>query len=460
MLRCYAAVEISLAHFPKAVVLCGPLAIFARAGTSQGFSGEHSPRAFGERPWSTDRSQAAGHPPHIRLPEQTMNALISILLAVWVIYLIFRIVRSLLRSRMRRRAERWSQSMEQLGPVQRRPLEGLDASRFEPIAAQEMKDFARTYGGRWLRGVREPRDRIPGASAPRTRLVDRAMVGLGLITPEDLKEAHRMGELVDRASGDEHPAGELAEGDAFRALEERGALKERKKAEAERRREERIKQIAHRRATDIGFLGRGVSGGLADRRANVEKLEAAGLPVMAAPADVAAAMDIPIPRLRWLAYHSEASPVSHYIRFVVPKKSGGSRVLFSPHRDIAAAQRWILEHILCRVSFHPAAHGFIAGRSTVTNATPHVGQDIVVNVDLKDFFPSVTFPRVSGMFAAMGYSPAAAVILALLCTESPRRTVEYEGKTYHVACGSRALPQGACTSPALSNLVVRSSMHD
>ncbi len=47
-----------------------------------------------------------------------------------------------------------------------------------------------------------------------------------------------------------------------------------------------------------------------------------------------------------------------------------------------------------------------------------------------------------------------ATILALLCTESPRRTVVYAGQTYHVATGPRALPQGACTSPALSNLVV------
>ena len=101
------------------------------------------------------------------------------------------------------------------------------------------------------------------------------------------------------------------------------------------------------------------------------------------------------------------------------------------------------------------AHGFIKGRNIMSNAVPHVRRDAVVNADLKDFFPSITFPRVKGIFEALGYSPAAATVLALLCTDSPRRTVEYAGKRLHAATGPRALPQGACTSPALSNLAAR-----
>ncbi len=386
-----------------------------------------------------------------------MKGLLYIFIAGLILFFLYRMARLVLLWKMRRRATRWSESMgpREFGPVKRKPLEGLDGFGFEPTATEEMRGFARTFGGGWLRGRWEPRDRIPSAGTPRTRLVDRAMIGLGLITQEDLEEAHRLGEVVDRAHGDERLARELAEGEAFTSLEGRKTLKEQKKAEAAKRREEHARQVAQRRKTDIVFLGRGVSKGLADRRANVEKLEAAGLPVMATPKDVAAAMGISIPHLRWLAYHSEASPLTHYVRFTVPKKSGGSRVLSAPHRDIATAQRWILEHILGKLPVHPAAHGFIPARSTVTNAAPHVGQAIVINVDLQDFFPSVSFPRVSGIFRSMGYSPAASVILALLCTESPRRTVQYEDSTYHVACGPRALPQGACTSPVLSNLVTR-----
>jgi hypothetical protein len=122
---------------------------------------------------------------------------------------------------------------------------------------------------------------------------------------------------------------------------------------------------------------------------------------------------------------------------------------------LAALQRWILENVLSKVPLEGAAHGFVAGRSTVTNAAPHVKRAIVVNTDLKDFFPTVTFERVRGIFESFGYSGAVSTIFALLSTESPRRAAEYEGRVYHVALGPRALPQGACTSPALSNLVAR-----
>jgi retron-type reverse transcriptase len=177
--------------------------------------------------------------------------------------------------------------------------------------------------------------------------------------------------------------------------------------------------------------------------------------VLATPTDVAKALGVSIPKLRWLAFHSEAAERMHYVRFTVPKKSGGTRELAAPHRELAAAQRWIFQNILQLLPTHPAAHGFVKGKSIRTNALPHVGRHVLVNADLKDFFPTITFHRVCGAFEQLGYSPAAATILALICTESPRRTVEYAGKVFHVATGSRALPQGACTSPALSNLIAR-----
>jgi retron-type reverse transcriptase len=204
---------------------------------------------------------------------------------------------------------------------------------------------------------------------------------------------------------------------------------------------------------------------LSDRRANVEKLQRLQLPVLATPADLAKALNLTVPRLRWLAFHSEASAISHYVYFQIPKRSGGVRQLAAPHHDLAACQQWVLANILEKIPVRDAAHGFVPGRSTMSNAVPHAGRSVVVNADLKDFFPTVTFPRVRGIFQEMGFSPAVATILALLCTECPRRKVEYDlpsgasaktnGKTYYVATGPRALPQGACTSPALSNLAAR-----
>ncbi|MBP6842400.1 MAG: RNA-directed DNA polymerase, partial [Kofleriaceae bacterium] len=228
-----------------------------------------------------------------------------------------------------------------------------------------------------------------------------------------------------------------------------------KQAAAAARAAARAAAVAARRATDIIFVGRGVSAGLADRRSHVEQLAAAGLPVLAAPADLAAALGLTVPRLRWLCFHADAPAKTHYTYFTIPKRSGGTRKLAAPHRQLAAAQRWIFDQILAKLPITDAAHGFVPGRSTVTNARPHVGQRIVINLDLADFFPSITFPRVRGLFASLGYSPAIATLLAMLTTEAPRVEVEFAGRTHYVATGPRALPQGACTSPTLANLVAR-----
>jgi retron-type reverse transcriptase len=331
----------------------------------------------------------------------------------------------------------------------------LDAAQFAPISASdavaqaERSTTIRTnpWWGRL--------DTIPPATDERTLLIDRTLVAYGLVTPEDLVEIHKIGDEMLEIKGDQALADVRARAAVEASEAERKRIKEQKKAEAAERKRKHAEDVAHRKATDIIFLGRGVSRGLADRRANVEKLRGAGLPVLASPADVAGALGLTIPRLRWLAFHSDASEVTHYVRFTVPKKSGGVRELSAPHRGMAAAQRWIFQNILQRLPTHPAAHGFVTSRSIRTNAVEHTARQVLVNVDLQNFFPSITFHRVRGAFEHLGYSPAVATILALLCTESPRRTVEYAGKFFHVATGERALPQGACTSPALSNFISR-----
>ncbi len=332
----------------------------------------------------------------------------------------------------------------------------LDASQFTPLTSGQVKLRARLTGGtllfnRWF----GRRDVIPPVSDTRTALIDRAMVGQGLLTPEQLVEIHQVGDQMAELRSDLDVAGDVADKAVEQAKEEREALKQQKKAEAAARKKKWAEDVARRKLTDIVFLGRGVSGGLADRRANVEQLQRLQLPVLASPTDVAQALGVNIPRLRWLAFHSEAALVTHYVRFSIAKKSGGTRELSAPHHNLAQCQQWILANILEKIPVGESAHGFVPGRSTMTNAVPHVGRGVVVNVDLKDFFPTVTFPRVKGIFQSLGYSPCVSTILALLCTECPRRQVYYDKRAYHVATGPRALPQGACTSPALSNLVTR-----
>lgn len=97
--------------------------------------------------------------------------------------------------------------------------------------------------------------------------------------------------------------------------------------------------MAHRKATDIVFLGRGVSKCLADRRSNVERLTESDLPLFSTPAKLAEKLSVSISTLRWLAYHHPASKTTHYHHWTVPKRSGGERTISRPQAKLEAAQR-------------------------------------------------------------------------------------------------------------------------
>ena len=120
---------------------------------------------------------------------------------------------------------------------------------------------------------------------------------------------------------------------------------------------------------------------------------------------------------------------------------------------LKSLQYWILENILNKIPLHSSANGFIAERSILTNAAHHIAKDVVVNIDLKDFFPTVNYARVKGLFSKLGYSEKIATILALVCTEPEREEATLDGKKYFIASGKRILPQGAPTSPAITNII-------
>ncbi len=303
------------------------------------------------------------------------------------------------------------------------------------------------------------RDIIPPVSDPRTKLIDRGMLTQGLLSAEELAEMHRTGdEWSSHENRLQHinvQAGQSAEAAVEADRAARAARKAQKKAEAVARKQQHAEGVARRKATDIAFAGKGVSAVLGDRASDAAKLGGAGLPVLHTPAELAAALGLSIPKLRWLCFHTEAATRIHYIQFEVPKKSGGTRVLSAPHRTLAAAQQWVLREVLAKLPTEEPAHGFVPGRSTLTNAQPHAARDVVVNLDLEGFFPSIGFARVRHLFRLLGYSGAVATLLTLLCTECPRQRVVYAGTTYYVATGPRGLPQGACTSPGLSNQIAR-----
>lgn len=332
-------------------------------------------------------------------------------------------------------------------------LSGLDASRFQPISHDDALEA--TSDPSWKTAYFDPLNVIPSVSLPRIRVIDQTMVGMGLITAEELAEIHDVGEQMSQFRTDYYAIQAAGQQAVQSSRDAQAARKAELKRLAEQRKQAHEEAVAKRKATDIVFLGRGVSKGLADRRSNIERLQACRLPLLSSPADLADALDVSIGTLRWLAFHHPASRTTHYHWWKIQKSSGGERTICCPHSKLANAQRWILNNILGKVPLHDAAHGFVPSRSTLTGAKPHIGSRVLVNVDLKDFFPTIDFARVAGLFRGLGYSPAVATILALLTTESPRMRLRSGKTTLYVAVGNRSLPQGACTSPAISNLISR-----
>ncbi len=236
------------------------------------------------------------------------------------------------------------------------------------------------------------------------------------------------------------------------------ASKQKQKETKERNEQKRLDRIAawkEQQQHDITYLGEGVSKGLRNRDCNPDRLQQNNLPLFETIEDLAIAMNLSVGQLRFLAFSRKTSTVSHYVRFKIAKKTGGDRLISAPMPRLKRAQHWILDQILEKVPQHSASHGFRRGRSIVTNAQPHVGAEIVINMDLKDFFPSISYKRIKGLFQSLGYSEAIATVLGLICTEPDIAEVELDGKTYFIAQGDRHLPQGAPTSPALTNLLCR-----
>jgi retron-type reverse transcriptase len=124
-----------------------------------------------------------------------------------------------------------------------------------------------------------------------------------------------------------------------------------------------------------------------------------------------------------------------YAEFSIPKRGGGARRIMAPDTGLKALQRRVLKRLLARLPSHPAATGYERGHSIVTNAHPHVGKAVVVRLDVKDFFTATRDRRVQEFFRRIGWNREASELLTRICT--------HQG----------GLPQGAPTSPRLSNLV-------
>ena len=249
---------------------------------------------------------------------------------------------------------------------------------------------------------------------------------------------------------------------AQRHKERKKASKERQKetkAKREQLRKEKAEKWIQTKATDIIYLGANYSHTLNNKHTLVDRLKNNKLPILKNANDVANAMKISIGELRFLAFSRKNSNINHYKRFTIAKKSGGTRLISAPQPKLKKAQHWILENILEQIQVHENAHGCVKGRSIKSNALPHVNKAVVINQDLKNFFPTITYTRIKGMFKSFGYSEQVAVIFALLCSEPKILELDVLGKDYFAQRGDRFLPQGSPCSPAIANVICKKLDH-
>lgn len=123
-----------------------------------------------------------------------------------------------------------------------------------------------------------------------------------------------------------------------------------------------------------------------------------------------------------------------YKEVLIRKKRGGFREINMPCAVLKYIQRWILDNILDKMHYSDSSLGFRKGTSTVLNASRHLAKKCVLNLDIKDFFPTITKKDVFTVFKYYGYTRELSNFFAEICTLNG------------------VLPQGAPTSPALANL--------
>ncbi|MFH0734214.1 MAG: reverse transcriptase domain-containing protein [bacterium] len=128
-----------------------------------------------------------------------------------------------------------------------------------------------------------------------------------------------------------------------------------------------------------------------------------------------------------------------YKEFLIPKRNGKERLICSPISGIKTLQKRISNYLLEIYKVKPCVHSYIKNRGILSNAKPHIKKRVLINLDLQDFFPSIHFGRVRGMFKShpFNFNDEVATTLAQIC------------------CYKKTLPQGAPSSPIISNFICR-----
>lgn len=136
--------------------------------------------------------------------------------------------------------------------------------------------------------------------------------------------------------------------------------------------------------------------------------------------------------------YSISNSSKHFYRtFFIAKKDGTKRQIDEPLPGLKNIQRWILDEILNKLSVSKYAKAYVKKRSVRSNAYYHRNRKCIIALDIKEYFASIHYSKVFSFFLSLGYTEHVACVLSNICLLN------------------NALPQGAPTSPALSNLCTK-----
>jgi RNA-directed DNA polymerase len=159
--------------------------------------------------------------------------------------------------------------------------------------------------------------------------------------------------------------------------------------------------------------------------------------------------------------------LSSYRHFHIRKRSGGHRLISVPSSELMQVQRWIVAHILNSQPVHHCSFAFKPTSSILKCAARHTGASWLIKMDVAGFFGSISEIQVYRAFRNLGYQPLISFELARLTTHpSGAESSRYRAKnwrarkhsspiTSYASAEMGYLPQGAPTSPMLSNIVMR-----
>lgn len=191
------------------------------------------------------------------------------------------------------------------------------------------------------------------------------------------------------------------------------------------------------------------------------KIQAHGVPVVYSLAHLANLSNTLYSDLHGFVSRNGRYGQSSYKNFTISKRTGGKRWISIPVPPLMAVQSWIAQNILNSVMPHPSAYAYAIGRRIKDHANRHCGSDWILKIDIKDFFSNISERKIYEVFLSLGYTELLSFEMARICTRvTPNRKgkrwlTEFQdtGIPEYYCRNVGSLPQGAPTSPALSNLV-------